>query len=114
MKKDRNSFFSNYNAQSQAYIPDFQNQPMMNQPMMNQPMMNQGTTPNMSAYGSTSMNSNYYSGPDIATSNELDNRLSKIERQINRLDNRLTKLEAGANSTTEVNENNISNNMYML
>lgn len=109
MKKDRNSFFSNYNAQSQAYVPDFPNQSMMNQPMMNQ-----GAMPNMGAYGSTSMNSNYYAGPDIAASNELDNRLSKIERQINRLDNRLTKLESGLNPVAEVNENNISNNMYML
>ncbi len=109
MKKDRNTFFSNYNAQTQAYIPDFQQQMMPPQTMMNQNVM-----PNTGSYGSTAMNSSYYSGPDIASSNELDNRLSKIERQINRLDNRLTKLESSNNSVTEVNENNISNNMYML
>jgi len=104
MKKDRNTFFSNYNAQTQSYIPDFPNN-MMQQPAM---PANQ-----MGPYNQTSMNSSYYSGPSIATSNDIDNRLSKMERQINRLDNRLSKLE-NAKPVTEVNENNYSNNMYML
>ncbi len=104
MKKDRNTFFSNYNAQTQSYIPDFQNN------MMQQPPM---PSNQMGPYNQTSMNSSYYSGPSIATANDYDNRLSKIERQINRLDNRLTKLE-NAKPATEVNENNYSNNMYML
>ena len=101
MKKDRNTFFSN---------PNYQN-PMMNNGMMNTAV---GFSGQPNAYGSTSMNSSYYSGPDIASSNELDNRLSKIERQINRLDNRLSKLEQSTTQPTEINENNISNNMYML
>lgn len=104
MKKDRNTFFSNYNAQTQSYIPDFQNN-MMPQAMPN----NQ-----YGAYGQTSMNSNYYSGPDIAASNDIENRLSKIERQINRLDNRLSKLENNLTTKPDVTENNYSNNMYML
>jgi len=109
MKKDRNTFFSNYNAQTQSYIPDFP------QPMTNQQFQQPGMPNNQfGAFGQTSMNSSYYNGPDIAASNELDNRLSKIERQINRLDNRLSKLENNQKALTEVNENNISNNMYML
>lgn len=104
MKKNRNTFFSNYNAQTQSYIPNFPNN------------MNQAIIPdnNMGPYNQTSMNSNYYSGPDIAVSNEIDNRLSKIERQLNRLDNRLTKLENSLNTPQELTENNYSNNMYML
>ncbi len=106
MKKDRNTFFSNYNAQTQSYIPDFQNTMMPNQPMQTmQPMPN-------GPYNQASMNSSYYSGPDIQNYNDIDNRLSKIERQINRLDNRLSKLEN--QPVTENNENNFSNNMYML
>lgn len=103
MKKDRNTFFSNYNAQTQSYIPDFQTGMIQAGPMPN----NQ-----FGPYNQASMNSSYYSGPDIANYNDIDNRLSKIERQINRLDNRLSKLEN--KPVTEVNENTISNNMYML
>ena len=103
MKKDRNTFFSNYNAQTQSYIPDFQTAMMPNQPMQSMPN---------GPYNQASMNSSYYSGPDIGNYNDIDNRLSKIERQINRLDNRLSKLEN--KPVTEVNENTISNNMYML
>ncbi len=90
MKRNRNTFFTNYNAQNQTYIPDI---------------------PNMNPYTQSSMNSSYYQGPDIGISNEIDNRLSKIERQINRLDNRLTKLEN--NMSIESKDNNYSN-MYML
>ena len=94
MKRNRNTFFSNYNAQTQAFVPNgFPN-------MENQP------------FTGTSMNSNFYSGPDISTANDIDNRLSKLERQINRLDNRLTKLE-NTLSTPEIKENNYTN-MYML
>ncbi len=98
MKRNRNSFFSNYTAQTESFIPN-------GIPNMNQ-YPNQGFT-------NQSMNSNIYSGPNIANSNEIDNRLSKIERQINRLDNRLTKLESLTSTKTEINETNYSN-MYML
>lgn len=106
MKKNRNTFFSNYNAQTQSYIPDFQTGMMPNQAIAPQPNNQFGP------YNQTSMNSSYYSGPDIGNYNDIDNRLSKIERQINRLDNRLSKLEN--QPVTENNENNFSNNMYML
>ncbi len=102
MRKDRNTFFTNYNAQSASYIPNMPNI--------------QGIPNNAGPYQASQTNSSYYSGPDIGISNEIDNRLSKIERQINRLDNRLTKLEnsmSNFNGNTEINENNYSN-MYML
>lgn len=95
MKRNRNSFFTNYNAQQQSYIPD------------GMPMPNQGP------YTQSSMNSSYYSGPTLTNSNDIDNRLSKIERQINRLDNRVSKLENSLSIDNTPSETNY-NNMYML
>lgn len=103
MKKDRNTFFTNYNAQSQSYIPNMQ----IPQPQMQ--MQPQQFGP----YQSASTQSSYYAGPDIAATNDIDNRLAKIERQINRLDSRVTKLENAANMNIESNDPNYSN-MYMI
>lgn len=100
MKKDRNTFFSNYNVQSQSYIPNIPN------------IQNQLPNNQFGPYQQSSMSSNYYSGPDISMFNDIDNRLSKIERQINRLDNRLSKLES--NNQESNKETNYTNNMYML
>ena len=96
MKRNRNSFFTNYNAHTESYIPN-------GMPYPNQ----QGP------YTETNMNSNYYSGPALTNTNDIDNRLSKIERQINRLDNRLTKLE-NKESISEIPSETTYNNMYML
>ena len=96
MKRNRNSFFTNYTAQQQSFFPD------------NIPMNNQ-TGP----YTQSNMNSSYYSGPAITNSNDIDNRLSKIERQINRLDNRLSKLENSTSIQDTISETNY-NNMYLL
>ncbi len=95
MKRNRNSFFTNYNAQQQAFIPD------------GMPMPNQGP------YTQSSMNQSYYSGPNLSNSNDIDNRLSKIERQINRLDNRVSKLE-NTSSIQDTPSETTYNNMYML
>lgn len=93
MRKDRNTFFTNYSAQNQSYIP-------------NMPAPMEQFTP----YQAANSSSSFYSGPGIAASNDLENRLSKIERQINRLDERLKKLE---NYSTPSNDNNYQN-MYMI
>ncbi len=95
MKRNRNSFFTNYNAQSQTFIPDGM------------------PTPNQGPYTQTSMNSNYYSGPALTNSNDIDNRLSKLERQVNRLDNRLSKLE-NTIPLQDSSPETTYNNMYML
>ena len=102
MRRDRNTFFTNYNAQTQSYIPTNMPNNIPN-----------GLNNQFGPYQSASSNSSFYSGPDIGITNDLDNRLYKIERQINRLDNRLTKLENNQVTTTEIKENNYSN-MYML
>lgn len=96
MKKDRNTFFTNYNAQTESYIPNFPQIP----------------NSQFGPFQQANQSSSYYSGPDLGAINDIENRLSKIERQINRLDNRLTKLENSLN--VEVKENNYSSNMYML
>ena len=99
MKKDRNTFFSNYNQQTQSYFPD-----------INTFQPNQSFGP----YQSANASSSFYSGPDIQNWNEVDNRLSKIERQLNRLDSRLSKLESNhLNNNIPSNDNNYSN-MYMI
>ena len=97
MKKDRNTFFSNYSAQNQAYIPNMDNFQIPNQ--------------SFGPYQAQSTQASMYAGPNLGISNDFDNRLSKIERQLVRLENRVTKLENGNN--TEVNDNNFSN-MYMI
>lgn len=95
MKRDRNTFFQNYNAQTQSYIP----------------------TPNMNTqfgpYQSASTQSQFYAGPNLDANQDIENRLAKIERQINRLDSRLSKLE---NTSPNINTNidNNYSNMYML
>lgn len=114
MKKDRNSFFSEYNMSSYNNM---------------QPMM-----PNMYP-NQVSSQSSFYSGPAINDNNmmqfypnqnnmnmntntyttDIESRISKIERQINRIDTRLNKLENEL--TTNYNTNTpdtYSNNMYMV
>jgi len=99
VKRDRNTFFTNYSAQNQSYIPDMPN--------------------NFGPYTQSSQSSNYYSGPDIGYSNDIDNRLSKLERQVNRLDARLSKIEnmqsnVTTTTTTTTGEPNYQQNMYMI
>lgn len=97
MKRNRNTFFTNYSAQNQAYIPDMPN--------------------NFGPYTQGSQSQSFYNGPDIGMNNEIDNRLSKIERQVNRLDARLSKLENMQNitttTTTTTSDPNYQN-MYMI
>ena len=106
MKRDRNTFFSDAHMQSQTYMPD------MN---MNMPMMNQGYAP----YQASQASQSFYAGPtptqNYQDSNysELDNRLAKIERQINRLDSRITRLENGNLGMIE-KDTNFSSSMYMV
>ncbi len=87
MKKDRNSFFSQY-GYSAMNTNMFPNNPNMN---MNQiPMDN---------------------------TSELDSRLSKLEREFQRLDYRVSKLEGlNTNSSTNITSNdyNFANSMYMV
>jgi len=84
MKKDRNSFFSNYTSQYQSY------------------------TPNMGMPNQFIPNDNLYN--NISFQNDIDNRLSKIERQLNRLEDRINALENKMLSTNKIDQNN----MYII
>ena len=115
MKKNRNSFFSEYNMSAynnmQPMMPNMYPNQVASQssfysgPAMDLNMQNQNMMP-----GNMNMNTNYTS--------DIDSRISKIERQINRLETRLNKLEneLGANYTTQkdLGENTYNNNMYMV
>ncbi len=83
MRKDRNSFFAESSANYQNYIPP--------------------------QYQMAANNSMMYSG-NVPLNNDLNERLAKLERQINRLDHRLSKLEG----STINNLDESTNNMYML
>ena len=107
MKKNRNSFFTEANMSYSGYNP-------------NVPNMMQGAVPYQAQ---TSYNS-FYSGPNnmqgavpypkqYMGSDNIENRLAKIERQINRLEHRINKLES-TNTTYITEEIDTSGNMYML
>ncbi len=101
MKKDRNSFFSQFGSYG------YQTNPQMN------PQMNTGLVPNMNTMPQQ-YTTNYNSYDDI------DARLSKIEREIGRLDQRITNLEnSQTNIPTTTNSQtqtdfNFANSMYMV
>ncbi len=114
MKKDRNTFFQEYQMFNQAQIPN-PNMNVANGPFTTTSYANQGfyagpanngAVPlnyNMPSYENANSNNNY---------NDIESRLSKIERQLNRLDARLTKLESGTLYTHEDIET--TNNVYMV
>lgn len=94
MKKTRNSFFAENNFQS--YSPNMNGMPYQ-------------TASNYFYQGPLPNNYNINNG-----SNDIESRLSKIERQLNRLDYRLSKLE-NTNNVISSDDFDINNsNMYML
>ena len=98
MKRDRNSFFSEYSMNS------------FNTGIPNNMMMN--GMPNQAF----SANSNFYAGPAIPNTNmysDIDARLSKIERQLNRLETRISRLEGDNQTNISIDEYN-NNPMYMV
>ena len=105
MKKDRNSFFSEYNMSA------YNNMPMMpnmypNQVASQSSFYSGPVDPNM--YNQNNMNNNY--------TKDTESRISKLERQINRLESRISKLEQELTNfhTTDNLDNTYSNNMYMV
>ncbi len=107
MKKTRNSFFTESGMAYSGYIQSPPN------------MMNA----NIPYQAQTSYNS-FYSGPNnmqgamsypqpYPQTDNVENRLAKIERQINRLEHRISKLES-TNTTYITEEIDTTGNMYML
>lgn len=88
MKKTRNSFFAENNMNYQGFGPFGNNGYQFN----------------------SNINSNFNGSNPIL---EINERLSKIERQINRLEHRINNIEQNkVKSTDDVDIN--SNNMYMI
>ena len=105
MLRNRNSFFTESGGYNQSYFP------------------NQGPLMNPSPYQSSSNYQSFYAGPypnqapnqyntnqNNIYQDDYENRLAKIERQINRLDARITKLE----NATKVMTTETTNSMYMV
>lgn len=111
MKKDRNSFFSEYNMSAynnvqQPIIPNmYPNQVSSQSSFYSGPAFD----PNMNNFNSQNNYNNTYT-------NDIESRLSKIERQINRIDSRISKLESELpyNNFKDSTDSNYNNNLYMV
>lgn len=103
MKKNRNTYFQESSYQS-----------------FNPNMNHMGGAPYQTAsnyfyQGEAPMPYNYNTYKEQGNNiNDIESRLSKIERQINRLDYRISKLENGNKIISSDDFENNSNNMYML
>lgn len=106
MKKERNSFFSQYGVSAYNTVPN----------MM--PNNNGYMGANMQANSYMNMATNQFPGtnqPIMYDGDNLEARLSKIERELQRLDTRITKLESGSAGTNISNTDyNFANSMYMV
>lgn len=103
MKKNRNSFFTEANMSYSGYNPNIPNI------APNVPYQQAQTSYNSFYAGANNIPNNY---PQY-TGNDIENRLAKIERQINRLEHRISKLES-TNTTFITEDIDTSGNMYML
>lgn len=115
MKKDRNTFFGESGFMNQAIYPPAGFN-VANQPFQTASYGTQGfyagtpITPQQTNYNTQSIPSgNYMNTNDY---NDIESRLSKVERQINRLDARINKLENNSFYTTDDGDN--TNNIYMV
>lgn len=91
MKKDRNSFFSQYGEYG------YNTNPMIN-----------NNIPNTNGY-------NYNNYTNYNYNQDIESRINKLEREINRLDSRLSKLESNSIKTeTSSTDYNFANSMYMV
>ena len=112
MKKDRNSFFSEYNMSSinntQPMMPMYPNQVSSQSSFYSGPAIDYGY-PNYGMMQNNMMDNTYTS--------DIESRISKIERQINRIDTRLKNVEnelTNNYSNKDMNENVYNNNLYMV
>lgn len=108
MKKDRNSFFSEYSSYNNMapMMPNMYPNQVSSQssfysgPVVDNNMMN---IPNQNNFS----NNNY--------TTDIESRISKIERQINRIETRLSKLENELTTNYSTNTpDTYNNNMYMV
>ena len=77
-------------------------------PMNNMP---QGMMPNTGFMPNTNTMPNNYSTSQI---NDMNERISRLERQVKRIDQRLTRLETPYANNLKYDNNTPDNNMYMM
>ena len=98
MLRNRNSFFQEASMSTQSFMPNM----MPNPTYYNAPV------------NASQASQSYYSGPMPNQTNynfdDYENRIAKLERQINRLDARISKLE----NSSKLESVDISSNMYMV
>ena len=110
MKKDRNSFFSEYNMS--AYnnsnmqpnmMPMYPNQVSSQSSFYSGPVLDQNMM-----YNQNNMNNTY--------TTDIESRISKIERQLNRIESRLNKLEGELpyGNIKDTTDSSYTNNLYMV
>lgn len=91
MKKDRNSFFSQYGVSS------YNSAPFMMQPQQ-MPYDN-------------NMIPNFYNNQ---TDNNIEAKINRLERQVSMLEERVQKIESTLTSVATNNDYNFANSMYMV
>lgn len=103
MKKDRNTFF-----ESSQMSSSFVSAPNM---MPNQMMPYQAASNSFYAGPMPPNSMNTY--PSAISTTDYDNKIARLERQMQKLETRISKLE-GATFKTSTEDINISSNMYMI
>lgn len=104
---ERDMYYNSYGYG--GYTPMTPNNPMMTTSPMG-PNASQGMP--MSFPGSTNpMSSNTYANSQF---NDMNERISRLERQVKRLDQRLTRLETPYANQNMLHGNEPDNNMYMM
>lgn len=111
MKKDRNTFFQEYGMFNQSQVPS-PNMNIANAPFTTASFANQGFYAGPSGGAPINYNTPINQSANYNDYNDIESRLSKVERQLNRLDARLSKLESGTMYSSEDIET--TNNVYMV
>ena len=110
MKKDRNSFFSEYNMSAYNNM----------QPQMMPQMYPNQVASQSSFYSGPALDQNMMYNQNMNNTNtytsDIESRISKIERQLNRIESRLNKLEGDLpyNSVKDTTDSSYTNNLYMV
>lgn len=99
MKKDRNSFFSQYGVSSYNTTP---------YAVPNQIPFDPNFDPNM-----TNMNNNFYP-TNNQSDYDLEAKINRLEREIKIIDQRLSKIESELTTNLTNNDYNFANSMYMV
>lgn len=101
--KDRDMYYGSYGYSGFNPIPGIPNQMPGIAP-------NQVSSMNPNQMASIPTSTNY----GTSQFSDINERLSRLERQVKRLDQRLTRLETPYANTSNINNNEPDNNMYMM